>query len=106
MLTRFSTVVILATAVFNLATVSEASAQAKRGKRDFKAFDTNNDGRISPSEWKLKSQSRELAPQEMVDRSAIDTDGDGYLSADRSDQVGGKETRPKAKANARTSRFR
>jgi Ca2+-binding EF-hand superfamily protein len=58
-------------------------AQAKRAKRDFKAFDTDNDGRISPNEWRVYAQTREIAPQESRNRfRAIDLDGDGYLSSD------------------------
>lgn len=96
---RFFAVALLTAAIFTLAGSDTASAQEKRGKRDFKAFDVNNDGRISPSEWKMKAQSRELTAKQTADRfNAIDKDHDGYISAD--EMVNWTQKKPKAKKKA------
>lgn len=99
---RFSPLVVFSAAAFSLFSVGEVSAQEKQGKRDFKAFDANNDGRISPGEWKLKAQSRDLSAKQMVERfKAIDTDGDGFISADEMGKWTQKSRKGKKKAQAR-----
>jgi Ca2+-binding EF-hand superfamily protein len=101
---RVAAVALLTAAIFSLAGSDTASGQEKRGKRDFKAFDVNNDGRISPSEWKLKAQSRELTAKQTADRfNAIDTDKDGYLSADEMVNWTQKKAKAKKKAEAKAS---
>ena len=99
---RLAAIAGLTAIIFAFACSDTASAQEKRGKRDFKAFDVNNDGRISPSEWKLKSQSRELTAKQAADRfNAIDTDSDGYISADEIANWTQKKPKAKKKAEAK-----
>jgi Ca2+-binding EF-hand superfamily protein len=77
-----------------------ATAQRTRAKRDFKAFDVNNDGRLSFGEWKVKAEVRELAPKQARELfRAIDENRDGNLTADEIADWAAKK--PKAKAGSK-----
>jgi Ca2+-binding EF-hand superfamily protein len=101
MFTRTSPLVVIVGLCFFATLAAPAFAQEKQGKRDFKAFDVNNDGRISPAEWKQKAQSRSLSEKQTVERfHAIDTDKDGFISGDEMGAWTQKKPKAKKKAQA------